>query len=521
LYKNHIATRQTQNLAEALYAGGLQSFFVYYSFAAAIRPMQETRLNNRRLELESEQLHMVDAISSPNAKNETLNYSRAMPLITHDVSMLCRFFSFASSLIIFMIICGFLTTDAHAYTVEKHPDQVTGQLVVSPTKYDLKMKPGETSSQDIMVANRTGNTQTIEFSVEDFEGSDDPAQATVFMGDEDSNWGARRWIEPELGSIVLNQGETVTFRAKISVPRGAEPGGHYAALFSSSDMDTTDEQGSAISVTSRVGCLFLITVSGDVVEDGYLSPPEAPTFAEYGPMEIGLVFNNTGNVHLKPAGRIIISNFLGQTVAEIPVKEWVVLPESSRRNLVEWDQHYLFGRYTVRAEITFGSDGQQVITSQNLWAMPWKIVLAVIALLIIFILLISLLVHRRRSGRRELKTELEELRSKGTGVIVEHAPKPEKEAPAAAETERPPSRLIELNVLFPSTEDARVINLADPETQELVRDLINNELDLARAFIGDGNLAQARHELQEARSAAQIAGLLAEVGIIDDMLQPL
>jgi len=464
---------------------------------------------------------MVDAISSPVAKNRSLHFTRAMPLALSCASSWSNIAFLVSGLLILLVMGAFVTADAGAYTVEQHPDQVTGQLVVSPTKYDLKMKPGETSSQDIVVANRTGKTQTIEFSVEDFEGSEDPAQATVFMGDEDGNWSARHWIEPELGSIVLNQGETITFSAKITVPKGAEPGGHYAALFASSNMETTDEQGSAISITSRVGCLFLITVSGNIVEEGNLSPIEAPFFAEYGPLEIGLVFNNTGNVHLRPMGRIVITNFLGQTVAEIPVKEWVVLPESSRRNLVEWDQHYLFGRYTVRAEITYGAEGQQVIVSDNIWAIPWKIALVVAVLLVIFILLISHLVHRKRSGRRELEIELEHLRSKSSGVIKEPVPGTEGPASAAVVTERPVNRLIELNVLFPSTEDARVINLADPETQELVRDLINGELDLARAFIGDGNPVQAHQELLEARNAAQIAGLLAEVGIIDDMLQSL
>ena len=174
---------------------------------------------------------MVDAISSPVLKNETPYLTGAVPPLTPHITRLSKFAFFTCGLILLVVMGTLLTDDADAYTVEQHPDQVTGQLVVSPTKYDLKMKPGETSSQDIVVANRTGKTQTIEFSMEDFEGSGDPAQATVFLGDEDGNRGARLWIEPELGSIVLNQGETVTFRAKISVPRGAEPGGHYADVF--------------------------------------------------------------------------------------------------------------------------------------------------------------------------------------------------------------------------------------------------------------------------------------------------
>ena len=132
-----------------------------------------------------------------------------------------------------------LPASAFAYTVEKHDDAVTGQFVISPTKVELDMKPGESGTRDIMVANRTGSTVTIEFSVEDFEGSSDPSQATVFLGEEDSSWGARNWLEPEISSIVLKQGETITFRTKVTVPKNAEPGGHYAALFASSTYETT------------------------------------------------------------------------------------------------------------------------------------------------------------------------------------------------------------------------------------------------------------------------------------------
>ncbi|MDO8736935.1 MAG: hypothetical protein Q7K29_07625, partial [Thermoleophilia bacterium] len=300
-----------------------------------------------------------------------------------------------AALLTFIALIAMWPSVASAYTVEKHDDAVTGQFVISPTKVELDMKPGETASRDIMVANRTGSTVTIEFSVEDFEGSTDPSQATVFMGEEDSGWGARKWLEPEISSIVLKHGETVTFRTKVSVPKYAEPGGHYAALFAFSTYETTDESGSAINITSRVGTLFLIKVAGSVIENGNLSKPEVPALSEYGPVDIGLVFNNEGNVHLKPSGRVIITNILGQTVAEIPVAEWVVLPESSRRNIVKWDSHYLFGRYTARAEIGYAPDGTPVIVSSNFWVIPWKIILALILGVILLIAFITWLVRRR------------------------------------------------------------------------------------------------------------------------------
>lgn len=422
----------------------------------------------------------------------------------------------AALFLIFLFLLAVHPPGAQAYTVEKHDDAVTGQFVISPTKVELDVKPGDTISRDIEVSNRTGSTLTIEFSVEDFEGSNDPQQATLFKGDEDSKWGARRWLQPEISSIVLKHGESVTFRTKVTIPKDAEPGGHYAALFASATYASQNEEGAAINITSRVGSLFLIRVEGAVVEVGNLSKPEVQTLSEYGPINIGLVFNNQGNVHLKPSGHVTITNLLGQTVADIPVPEWVVLPQASRRSVVTWDNQYLFGRYTATAEIGYTADGSPIVVSTTFWVIPWKILLAIAAVIIIVIALVSWRVHKRRESR-ELHVELEELRT-----AQETAPAAE---PAAAHIEAAPpaeeKRLVALNEIFPSMEVTGIVDLRDEETQGLIRNIINQQVDLARTYIGEGRIEEARTELKEARAAALRVGLLAVVGMIDDMWQQL
>ncbi len=421
---------------------------------------------------------------------------------------------------LFMSLVCLLTLEAAtagAYTVEKHDDAVTGQFVISPTKVELDMKPGESAARDIVVANRTGTTLTIEFSMEDFEGSSDPSQATVFLGEEDGAWGARRWLEPEISSIVLKHGETLTFRTRITVPKNAEPGGRYAALFASSTYEGQDEQGSAINITSRVGSLFLIRVAGQINEDGNLGKPEVPSLSEYGPINIGLVFNNLGNIHLKPSGRVLVTNFLGQTVAEIPVPEWVVLPESSRRNEVTWDSHYLFGRYTARAEIGYDGNGQPIVATTTFWVIPWKIVLAIAVGVILLIAFVAWAVRRRRGERLEPDDEFGDSHSAqaaGAGADEDRLAGSQRSVATAPSA----LKLVKLSDLFPSIGDNSIVDLSDAGTQKLIRDLIGQQVDLARAFILDGRMDEARGELMEARTAAQRISLLAEIGMIDDML---
>lgn len=418
---------------------------------------------------------------------------------------------------IFFIILALWPPALGAYTIEKRDEPATGQLVISPTKVELDANPGETVSRDITVANRTEQTATIRFSLEDFEGSNNPSQATVFMGEDDSDRGARRWLSPEVSSIVLKQGEAITFRVKVSIPRNSEPGGYYAALFADSTSEIEGEPVPAADIPTRVNCLFLIRVSGNVREEGSLKNLEVPYLSEYGPVDLGLVFNNLGNVHLKPSGRIIITNLLGQTVAEIPVKEWVVLPEASRRTVVQWEGNFLLGRYTARAEIDYGPGDNKLTVSRSFWVIPWKIVLAGLAtLLALLLLIIKVSRKKRRAGSGP--------ESGGAGPAAtetaEQAISP-GETPAPEQGKETLSTHVALNEIFPSMDDTQVVDLTDADTIRLIRSLISSGLDLARGYMSEGKTGDARRELEEAKSAAQRIGLLSEVGVIDGMLRTL
>ena len=435
---------------------------------------------------------------------------------------------------VFMVAAAAAPAAASAYTVENHNTPATGQLVLSPPKTELDVNPGEVTSSDIVLANQTSNTESVQFSVEDFTGSKDPSQEYVFDGDQDSPWSARHWLQPELSSITLKPGEVLTFQVKIKVPQNAEPGGHYAVVFATArNVDAgANKQGSSVDVTPRIGAPFLFRVAGDINENGTLNPPEIPSFVEYGPINIGLVFNNKGNIHENPHGKVYISNMLGQTVKVIDVANWTVYPDAAYRLLVNWPSHFLFGRYTVRAEISYGSGDKQIIMSSSFWAIPWKIILAVISSLIIIVILLSWATRGRRQAKAARQAELDQFHANYAAVTEAALEEPQETETTLAETgepaaggpERPPappepvSSHMPLNELFPSMNDNRMIDIDDDETRKLLRTMIDNEMDLARAFITEGKNDEARRELLEARGAAQKLGLLSEVGLIDDML---
>ncbi|MHB8143881.1 MAG: hypothetical protein ACYDGX_09550 [Thermoleophilia bacterium] len=427
---------------------------------------------------------------------------------------------------------------AGAFTIQKSGDPPSEQMVISPTKVELNLNPGENATRDITLANRTSSVKDVQFSVEDFEGSQDPSQDTIFLGDKDGPFSARHWMDPEVSSITLQPGESIDFNVKINVPRDAEPGGHYAVLFASAKNDASQSQSGTVNLTERMGTLFLISVAGNVNEQGTLNAPEVPSFTEYGPINVGIVFNNQGNIHVKPHGKIYISNLLGQTVAELDVPpaeipEWVVLPASSRRINIPWNSGFLFGRYTVRAEIEYGADNTKLVMTSTFWAFPWKIILMIVSALIIILILLAWATKGKRAARAAKRQAAEPVATAGAmaeelkQAPVEAAPEmaPAGQPPADEALAAPPaapaasSTHVPLSEIFPSIQDNRMIDIGDEETRKLMRTMIDNQLDLARAYIAEGKTEEARLQLEEARNAAQRLSLLFEVGLIDDMLQ--
>lgn len=449
------------------------------------------------------------------------------PVVIRRKSLLT--FTLATAALVLLLAT--LPGSGSAYTVEKRDEPVTEQFVISPTKVELTLQPGQSAVRQITIVNRTGKNVMASFSMEDFEGSRDPAESHRLMGADDSTWGARLWMKPELEAIELEHGETLTFDVRVQVPLDAEPGGHYAAVLALAEEREVPEGG--VQLKGRVTALFLITVPGDIDSRGNLNDPEVPLISSYGPTTIGLVFNNLGNIHQSPSGTITITNILGQQVAEIPVKEWVILPESARRTQIEWPGKWHLGPYKVTARISYGeANSETLYTTSTMWFIPWQLILAALAISVIIGGLYMLITRNRRRNRQALQDELEELRA--MNQEQDDYFQQDEEAEDASEEEAAQaddkgtagdaataSELVPLSELLPSTEDARLVDIADPETRQLIRELINNEMDLAQMYIMENKHDEARRELLEAKAAALRIGLLAEVATIDGLLSHL
>jgi len=294
-------------------------------------------------------------------------------------------------LLIFSLVLGF-GVEARAYEIQTlSGTQSNGDFVLGPSKIEIDISPGEGVSRNIMVTNRLGRTMDFKIEVEDFSGSYDFDNPVVWFGSEDGPYPLRNYITPEIEKFTLEQGQRIVIPVEINIPEDSEAGGLYASVLVSnvpSDREIEENKSGTIAI-SRLGTLFFVKVEGNINEYGFLKDFRTiggKNIYEKGPVSFAAVFQNEGNVHLAPYGRIDIENILGKKVGEIEVKNFMVMPNSARERVLEWDGGFLLGKYT--AHLTLDKNyqpGSEINTEEyksiSFWVIPWKTIVPAIILI--------------------------------------------------------------------------------------------------------------------------------------------
>lgn len=269
-----------------------------------------------------------------------------------------------------------------------------GDFVVGPGRVELAIKPGESVTTFISIANRISDGRVFDLNVEDIAGSDDASQAVVLLGDARGPYTIKNYISFPEKSFVLNLGDRARIPVTISIPADAEPGGFYGSVLvstirSSDDEETTESARSPI--IARIGTLFFITVPGKTERSGEVvdfNIKNKKWWYEKGPIDFNIVYENTGSIHLNPYGELRIKNIFNEEVGFMELEPWFTLPKSLRTREVSWDRELLFGRYTAVASINRGYDDVVDEVALTFWVLPWKIIGGIF--LVVFILLFGI-----------------------------------------------------------------------------------------------------------------------------------
>jgi len=296
------------------------------------------------------------------------------------------------------------------YAAEGVPggESVIGDFVVGPGKVDVTLKPGQTKIIDVLVTNRTGVSRIFNVSTEDAEGSKDPNTPIVLLGSDRGPYSIKDYLSVPHNRFKLGHNERARIPVTISIPADAEPGGLYGSVLI--DTITVDASGKDTdgmvpqsAVVARIGTLFFVTVPGEVEKNGALK--EFSTIAEKkfyqgGPIAFGVLYENTGSIHLAPYGELRIKNMFDEEVGYLPLDPWFVLPQSLRLREVTWNRDALFGRYTATVSINRSYNDTIDELSFTFWVLPWKPVAGAFAGLFVIFFLIRAFFRRFEFKRK-------------------------------------------------------------------------------------------------------------------------
>lgn len=280
-------------------------------------------------------------------------------------------------------------------------------LSVTPPLFQVTIGPGEVWKSNLKIINVNSFGMTfyaapVNFQAEGEEGWGNfiplPADKQQFDGGKLASW-----IEVDQEPIFVPAEKSAEVPFKIQIPYDAPPGGHYAAILVSNRPQNTNIKGTSLKVFSAISSLFFLRIKGEVDESGNIREFSVKSrYVQQLAAEFKLRFENSGNVHLRPQGEIIIYDMWGKENGRIPVNRDAmfgnVLPHSIRKFSFTWQQDgsdWSFGRYRAIITLNFGQDIPQTITAvAYFWVLPVKATLKVFGIMLLLSFILAIILRR-------------------------------------------------------------------------------------------------------------------------------
>lgn len=245
--------------------------------------------------------------------------------------MVKRVFRYGAAFSICIIFSSFLLS-LHVHA------QTNGKLRVAPAVQEVILKENE-KSKDILITytNNTGKDIQLSLSSMDFKQSDDLGKIGFLSESSGYSYSLSSFLSLQADEVQLRPEESKQVVVRIENRQDISPGGHYAAIVAKINSDA--KQG-ATAISPSISSLILVNKQGGERYNLSLKSvgwPDGPVVFSL-PKTSVYTFQNEGNVHLVPHGRVDVSDMFHRPLAKGVVNESSarVFPESIRQILVQY-----------------------------------------------------------------------------------------------------------------------------------------------------------------------------------------
>ena len=278
-------------------------------------------------------------------------------------------------------------------------------LTISPARLEINGDPGQTISGEFLLTNEQEGTRTFYSSSENFEAQGETGTPAFVPGND----GLASWISV-VSQVTLKKGQMQKVPFTIQIPKDADPGGHFAAVFLSTA--PSNAKSDQVSIGAKVGVLILLRVSGDIKEGGGIigfGTTDKGILYSTLPISFSYRFSNTGNDRSRPDGSIVIRDTIGLQAANIAANQTDgnVLPGSTRRFDVSWGtdaplaagagffeyagyqwSHFAFGWYGATLNLTYGT-ASTASAHATVFVFPWQLLIIILVVLVVILFILS------------------------------------------------------------------------------------------------------------------------------------
>ncbi len=285
--------------------------------------------------------------------------------------------------------------------------QNVSALSISPVRVEVSGNPGETIEKETTLINDSDASEVIYYSsYANFEASGDTGNPSFVEGNHD----IATWMFVP-ASISLKPKESKKINLKIEIPKDAEPGGHFGAVFWGT---SPNNPGSGVSIGAKTGVLVLLSVNGDVKEGGGLVDfvlKDKKVFYNTLPVSLVYRFRNDGGDRIKPVGKITMHDlfYIPEDKINANPTSGNILPNSTRRFEVDWVKNprakdyvepngpigkffdkalyqwknYAFGPYFAKLDLLYGTNATRVSKTVFFFVFPWQLLICLAVILFI------------------------------------------------------------------------------------------------------------------------------------------
>ena len=298
------------------------------------------------------------------------------------------------------------------------------QLTTSPVSVNLQGKPGSAITTDLRVRNDSQVSERIHLNLLKFSAQGEEGKPVLDnRGDQDAYFD---WVSFSQNDFWLVSNEWATVKMTINIPLSAANGYYYAVRFSrAGDVANTPAVPGQHTYLGSNSILVLLDAHSDTAKRNLsvLSFSASQQVYEALPASFSARLNNTGNVHIVPAGSIFITQGKKQlAVLDFNASGGNILPGSKRIYTTSWSDGFphfeqkkdetgtgvvdkkgkpvmklvwnfnqlsniRFGQYTAKLISVYqDNDGRDIPLEAvvSFWVIPWKVI-AVLILVIVFV----------------------------------------------------------------------------------------------------------------------------------------